>query len=214
MSNENWNPGHSPNKGYPYNGAESKKLFKNRPDIGVAEDGKTYISVDKEIFPDAPEFPISLNEVDSFLLHRMYDYKKALEIAEDQIDTLMEERPFIPERLGFELIHNNASPLDGPPMRIYASKFTDGVSLYRKPGNFDEKEWNPATYIIILNNDGVMKEIEVLLPCERIAYALIYALGIQMTDPGHEANVGPIREEAPVKEIADDTTEQTGPDKV
>lgn len=215
MNKENWNPGYSPNKGYPYNGIESKKLFVNRPVLDIGEDGKTYIAIDKEIHEDAPDFPAVLNEVESFLLHRMYDFKKALDIAEDQLQTVFEERPFIPERLGFELIHNNESPLDGPPMRIYASKFSDGVSLYRKPGNIDDDAtWEPSKFIMIINKDGVAKEIELNIPCERIAYAIMFALGVNMSDPGHEATVGPIREEEQIKEISNDVTEQAGPEEV
>lgn len=206
MSNENWNPGHSVNKGYPYDGIESKKLWptRNRVSLGIDDNQSMFIAVEKELFPEAPELPAILSPVETFLLHRMYDFKKALDVAEDQLEEVFEERPFIPERLGFEVIHNNKSPFEGPPMRIYLSKYSDHISIYRKPSEnpLDLDPSELAKWMVVIKKpDNTFHEIEADLPCERIAYAFFFAIGMKMPSTGKEANSGPVREESPVINI-------------
>lgn len=187
MINDNWNPGHSVNKGYPYNGIESLKRWPefNRPHIGLDENETAYIAIDKEVFPEAPSFPERLDDVSTFLLHRLFDYKVALEMAEDQLKTVFEERPFIPERLGFKTIHNNKSPFDGPPSRLYQSELSENFSLFRKPQDVNDPNFDNSGWVInIRQEDGTFKEIEASLPCERIAYAFFFAIGMKMPERG------------------------------
>lgn len=82
---------------YPYNGIASQQSFVNRLEIWKDEESNLIgISIDKDVFPDIDTLP----ERD-FLLFRLYDYSQALKQAEDQIEELLEEFPFIPEDLGF-----------------------------------------------------------------------------------------------------------------
>ena len=181
MNNE-WNPGHSVNKGYPYAGIVSRQAWpaKNRPIVEVDENGTLGIAVNKEVFPDV-NLPAVLGENETFLLHRMHDFKRALHIAEDQLDALFEERPFYPERFGFELIHGGKSPFE-QPQRIYATN--DGkFSLYRPTMDPESKDWKADLYtMMIKKDDGTFHSFDISLPCERIAYAFFYAIGVKMPE--------------------------------
>lgn len=194
-------PGHDIHDGYPYNEILSKTIFPNRMEADISEEGKPFFSVDKSIFPDCPDYgdPITMQE--DFLLHRVIDFKKALEVAEGQIQDLLEEHPFIPEEMNFEILAKNKEITD-PPYMIYGPKHDPDFSIYRKPQPMSGSEWDPAIWTININKDGKMTEVEFKLPCKRIAYAVFYSLGMKLVLPEEkEGTEAPIREEAPVKEI-------------
>jgi len=197
MNKENWNPGHDINKGYPFNGVETQRLFPNRLQADIGEDGKAFFTCDPTIFTDLPEFNEVLTKQESFLLLRLIDFKKALEIAEDQVFALLEERPFIPEEMNFTLLYRNKDVTE-PPVRIYGPKYDDRFSIHRKPANADDINWDPSIWTININENGVMKEFDIKLPCRRIAYAVFTSLGIKLVNPESEGSVAPVREEAPI----------------
>ena len=186
-SEKNWNPGHAINKGYPYNNIPSIEMFLNRPKIGVSPDNKPFIDWDPETFKDAPsQSEWGEKETNSpfisFLLNRLVDYSESLKIAEDQIRALQEEAPFLPEHFGFELVHKHEEVSD-PPVRIYVSKYNTAISLYRKPGNVNDIEWNPSLWILVRKTeDCKFKEDEVHIHCHRIGYAMFCALQIQVEE--------------------------------
>lgn len=184
MNTEKWNPGHSTNKGYPYNNVPSREMYKNRVVVGVDAQNKPIITWDNEHFPDAPDFleEDSNNTRIHFLLCRLLDSHEALKIAEDQVDSLLEEKPFLPEHFGFELVHRHEDIAD-PPARIYISKYNDSVSLYRKPGEVEDPMWDPSIWILLRKmEDGTFRQDEVRILCHRIAYAFFCALQIQVED--------------------------------
>ena len=181
MTNDNWNPGHWINKQYPHDGVLSRNLFKNRPTI-VEEDGKPGIIADPKVFTDRPstESFDPDNKWIGFLLSRLFDFSESLKAAEDQIDAMLEEHPFIPEQLNFEVIAKNREPKD-PPMRIYGAKCDDRFCIFPKPGLASDPEWDPTMWVIQKKEeDETIKTIEVKIPCRRIAYALFYSLGVNM----------------------------------
>jgi hypothetical protein len=112
---------------------------------------------------------------------RLYDFQEALSVAEGQVADLLEELPFIPENYGFELAHKHTG-IDQPPVRIYVSKYDGRYSLFRKsaPEGFDA---NVAAWTILKkNDDSTFHENEVIIPCDRIAYALFLAMGIKISN--------------------------------
>ena len=198
---KDWNPGHDIVKGYPYGKIESVDAFKNRIDVGINDDGNPFLGVDKSVFPNCPDFGDPLTEQENFLLNRVIDFKKALVVTEDQITAILEERPFIPEELNFELLHKNEQ-ITEPPIRIYGPKYDHDFSIYRKPGSAQDPNWNPAMWTVIMNKDGETKEITLSLPCRRIAYTVFSAFGIKLVPERiieSEGTVAPIREESPIK---------------
>lgn len=99
-------------------------------------------------------------------------HKEALDIAEAQLADIFEEQPFIPQQYGFE--QADETRLDIPI--IYKSKFNDKMFLHRTSGK------NTWTFIYSTQDDkGRVLELD--LPCARIAFAVFYALGIQMEAP-------------------------------
>lgn len=184
-SESNWNPGHGTNKGYPYNNIPSREMYRNRIKVWVNEDNKPQVSWEQETFKDAPDpNEWSENEANNkfvaFLLARLVDAHAVLDIAEDQIEALLEEKPFLAEHFGFELVHKHEDISD-PPARIYLSKYNPAVSIYRKPGDVFDINWNPNLWIMMRKNeDGTFRQDELHIPCHRIAYALFYGLQVKI----------------------------------
>jgi hypothetical protein len=180
MRSDDWTPGWSLNKAYPYNGIESKRMLVNRPTLGLIE-GKVHITWDPEIFPEIADDQSRRTELEEFLFNRLFDYYETLAVAEGQVQDILEEKPFLPEDFGFILAHKNPD-ITQPPVRIYLSRYSPNTSLFRKtaPEGFVS---NPALWTILTKNvDGSFQENDVMIPCERIAYALFYAMRIQMTE--------------------------------
>jgi len=123
---KDWNPGHAINKGYPYNMIQSAFLFKNRPGVKMLEDGKVELDINPEHYA-IPETELQETE---FVFHRLYDFSEALTIAEEQVKTLLEEMPFIPEEFGFDVIHRPET-INDSPVRVYASKYDPRFTLFR-----------------------------------------------------------------------------------
>ena len=147
MKTDNWNPGYSTNKDYPFNGIESRKLEKTDDEM---------------------------SELD-FL-------KIRLEVAEQQIEEIFHEMPFTPELFGFELIHQNKD-IHEKPARMYISKYNDAITLYQKPSNPLSDTFNPYQWVLLRKvSDTEFPEIDLVLPCHRIAYAAFYALGVKIEE--------------------------------
>lgn len=177
MTTDTQIPGHSLNKGYPYNGIESQRMLPNRAEFTMREDKKIEVVLDRDKFPATNDE--DRYDLKSFLFDRAFDYQEALKIAEGQLTDILEEKPFIPENYGFEVAHKHESPTSGPPVRMYVSKYDDRFSLFRKPMALDSKEWNPALWTLLKKNDeGEFIDTEVLIPCDRFAYVIFTALGV------------------------------------
>lgn len=191
MTTEKWNPGHSTNKGYPYSGIVSRQMFKNRPETYLNEDNKAVVGVDPEKWGDQltiEDLDQPRTKFEDFLMHRLFDYDQSLKIAEDQIDALLEESPFMPEDFGFKIIHQPETIHDSP-IRIYGSKFDESISIYRKMGDVTNPEFDYANWVLVRVADGNTSELDIKLPCHRIAYALFYALGIKIEEEKSEKTV-------------------------
>lgn len=189
-------PGHDIHDGYPYNEIVTKTIFPHRMEVGMSDDNRPYFSVDKNIFAECPDYGDPLTMQESFLLHRVVDFKEALIVAEGQIQDLLEEHPFIPEEMNFELLVKNKEITD-PPLRVYGPKYDPDFSIYRKPqtGGY----WDPSLWTINMNKGGKMTEMEFKLPCRRIAYAVFYSLGMILQTKENEVAAPLVIEEAPVK---------------
>lgn len=147
-----WIPPHGLAKGYPWNGIVTKNLKK------VVYAGSVH-PMEKPL-----EEGVSLEE--------------ALQIAEEQIEDMQKENPFTPEDFGFEAIVKPQDTTD-VPITIYQSRFDENVIIFRKSKS--DYGWT----IQQKQPEGTMppiKDIDVTLPCERIAYALFYALGIKVEE--------------------------------
>lgn len=190
-------PGHDIHDGYPFNEIVTKVNFPYRMGADLSPEGRPFFVVDKEVFEDCPNYGDPLTMQEDFLLHRVIDFKKALEIAEGQIQDLLEEHPFIPEEMNFELLAKNKEITD-PPYRVYGPKYDPDFSIYRKPQE-EGKKWDPALWTINMNKGGKLIEMEFKLPCRRIAYAVFYSLGIKLALPEEkEGAIAELREETPL----------------
>ncbi len=195
---KDWNPGHAINKGYPYNMIQSAFLFKNRPSVKMLEDGK----VELDINPEHYEIPQTELQETEFVFHRLYDFSEALTIAEEQVKTLLEEMPFIPEEFGFEVIHRPET-INDSPVRVYASKYDPRFTLFREVMDVSSiDDFRPENWVLMKNENEEFQEIKVKLPCHRIAYAVFYSLGVKVELEQQESDKAPIAELPPVKETA------------
>lgn len=198
MEQTTWTPGHAINNGYPYEKVETDFLFPNRLAVRREEDGKISVDFDETKFPPVET---EIQERD-FILFRLFDYSEALKVAEDQIRTLLEEEPFIPEEFGFEVVAKPETIYDSP-IRIYSSKHDESYSLYREVQDISKRDFNPENWVLMKKKeDGTFDEIKVKLPCHRIAYAVFYGLGVSVEPAQNEAGVGPVLELPPVVESA------------
>jgi hypothetical protein len=169
---------HSITKGYPHEGVISRERFKIRPNIILDRKDKNKI----KLWMNKGEYPeykpatwlqkLFAGKLIDFLEFRLFDYAEALMVAENQIDHLQEEQPFIPEDFGFIKAVGPKEIFDDPT-KIYTSKYDENVSLFR---NDDEEcEWHMLKRI-----DGAFNDTKLLLPNHRIAYAAFTALGVKI----------------------------------
>lgn len=174
-------PGHSITKGYPHDTIISQERFKNR--LGVFLDkgrkNKVHFLVDKAFYPDFkgiyPRMSAAgFRRAIDFLIFRLFDYAEALLVAENHIEHLLEEQPFIAEDFGFIKVVGPKDITDNPT-KIYTSKYDDTISIFRNMS--EEYEWH-----LIKNNGGAFQDTKLLIPNHRIAYALFFALGIKVEE--------------------------------
>jgi hypothetical protein len=219
MNTEKWNPGyHATNKFYPYEGIESKKHFKNRPVVKLADE-------EKSIIIDVSANDIDITNKDAVIKQLsscIHAYDLALKVAEDQIEAILTEEPFIPEDFGFELIHNPA-PHEFP-IRLYQSKFDDRYTIHSKPyetetykhvkdyiysGEEEEglrfteslEEFNPSLWVITKKEgDSKFITMEVSFPCHRIAFGYFTAIGLQVSEIEKNFVLAEVKETAPETE--------------
>ena len=166
-----WIPPHGLAKGYPWSGIASKVIvisretFRHRNEDGV---DKYYYTIDGNVMPDS----------NNGAKEAGYIFQEALKIAEDQLEYMLTEAPFNPEDFGFVAIVKPVDTTD-VPITIYQSKFDENIIIFRKSKS--DYGWT----IQQKQTEGTMppiKDIDVTLPCERIAYALFYALGIKVEE--------------------------------
>lgn len=173
METDNWNPGHTIDGGFPHEAPASLLFYKNRPKFFLNQEGKVEVSCDAAIFKP---WETDQDRIE-FLFNRNFQAHEALDVAENQIRDMLREYPFVPESFGFEVAHKNEQVID-VPVRIYVSKFDPAWSLYRKP---KDRSVSLSRWILIKKLEhGKFHEIEVDLPCARVAYALLWGLCIKM----------------------------------
>lgn len=193
----NETPGHLPYKGYPFvNQPVSRRMFPNRPtielDLAVKE---VFIGIDPTVYPNNPVWPEKRTPVESFLMDRLLDYSEALKAAEGQIEDMMRELPFVPEDFGFEVI--SSQDFISMPTTIFENKYMRGTCIFRRTYDVMDESMPINMWTIIKverTEEGVIKtntSIDVNLPCRRIAYAVLFSLGIPMTDPNAPVEVVP-----------------------
>lgn len=199
MNKEQWNPGHSLNKGYPYAGVESRKQLPNR--VNIVLDKDNVISLMRNDFPE-PELTEENNfdekqALIDFLMSRCFDFQEALKTAEQQIDDMMEDDPFLPEDFGFELVHRPETIHDSP-VRVYASKFDDRFSIHREFIDVHSDDIKPDKWFVLKKEEGSDKfnKVEVSITCNRIAFGVFTALGVIMTPPQNAGQDAPVIEES------------------
>lgn len=211
MQNQEWAPGHSTNKGYPYNAILSRTLFSNRPTINQDKENKVVITDSR---PDIFGAIENAEQEREFLLHRLHDFNQALDTAEMQIEAILTENPFVPEDFGFELAHKPESIHDSP-IRVYVSKYVEGVSIYREIQDPSDPKSDPSKWVVMVKEEEpyngkvgdtltktVFRPTRVKLDCHRIAYAVFYALGVQVEPLQNEAATPPAPEgEAPGNQL-------------
>lgn len=214
MTTETWNPGHSLIRGYPYDTIVSRDQLVNRVRVFLESDEK--ISLDLRTYADPGE---DKDEQIAFLMSRLFDTQEALKTAEQQIFDILEEKPFTPDSLGFELVSKPEDWSDTPD-RMYSSKYDDRFVLYREPTDVEDPNWDTTRWIIMKKNvvTGRFDKIMVKLPCYRIAYAVLASLGVVMRNEQNEDSEAPVVEEAPdftkeeSKKILDDYDAVLGED--
>jgi hypothetical protein len=103
-------------------------------------------------------FPNYEGVTTDFLLHRLFDYKSALFIAEEQIAHMIEQFPFIPEDFLFELKEEKTYFLSGPK----------GEPIFLSPSA--EPMW------WILSHNAFAREV--YFPNNVVAYHYFIATGI------------------------------------
>lgn len=106
-----------------------------------------------------------------------------IKVAESQLEEVFHEMPFNPETFGFELIHQNKD-IHEKPVRMYISKYNNSITLYQKPSDPLSDSFNPYQWALVekLGDSEFKEEINLNLPCHRIAYAAFYALGIKIEE--------------------------------
>ena len=214
MTTETWNPGHSLIRGYPYDTIVSRDQLVNRVRVFLESDEK--ISLDLRTYADPGE---DKDEQIAFLMSRLFDTQEALKTAEQQIFDILEEKPFTPDSLGFELVSKPEDWSDTPD-RMYSSKYDDRFVLYREPTDVEDPNWDTTRWIIMKKNvvTGRFDKIMVKLPCYRIAYAVLASIGVVMRNEQNEDSEAPVVEEAPdftkeeSKKILDDYDAVLGED--
>jgi len=193
MTKDQWNPGHSLIRGYPYDTIVSRDQLVNR--VRVFLEANEKISLDLRTYADPGEDP---KEQIAFLMSRLFDTQEALKTAEQQLFDILEEKPFTPDSLGFELVSKPEDWHDTPD-RMYSSKYDDRFVLYREPVDVNDSNWDTTRWIIMKKNDVTNRfdKIMVKLPCYRIAYAVLSSLGVVMRNEQEAGSEAPVIEERP-----------------
>jgi hypothetical protein len=146
-------------KGYPYDSVKSVETFPNRPMFNIDDQGRVVVVVDNDIYPHC-----NIEDEQSFkdfLIHRLYDYDKALGIAEQQITDILTTDPFIPEDFGFVQTQS-----EEPLMKVW----TIGE--------------NKCTLVKVIDEDGMYRvmtkdfSVKANFYSSHMAFAFFVALGI------------------------------------
>jgi hypothetical protein len=172
MITDNWKPGHSTTKGYPYEKSISREQLVSRPILTIDNENRVRMSVEPGAFPRMKE-TMSDEEMLDFLYDRLFDFQEALKIAENQITHILEDSPFIPDDFGFKKTVGPKSIKDNPT-KIYTSKYNDKISLFRN--DEDPLEW----VILEKQENDIFRQTKLRIPNHRIAYAVFYSLNIQV----------------------------------
>lgn len=108
-------------------------------------------------------------------MFRLFDYAEALIVAENQINHILQDDPFIPEEFGFIKMLGPKDIKDRPE-KIYVSKHNEDITLFRSPDK--NYEW----HMLERKADDAFKDTVLYLPNHRIAYAAFVALSIKVED--------------------------------
>jgi hypothetical protein len=187
-----WNPGHAINDGYPFSHIVSRRTHIDRIGATIHPNNEVQLFIERDKWPAyeelLPDLPEKRTPFEGFLFNRIYDLTQALNQAEGQIEDILREKPFNPQSYGFEVAVKNKKITD-QPLKIFVSKFNENVTLYRKPIDLTEDDFKVDLNKWILmrkeiNAEGQphMTSVEINLPCDRIAYAAFYALGVKVKD--------------------------------
>lgn len=170
-NDQSWNPGHGPVGGYPHEAVMSEVVFGNRPTLFLNEENKVVIDL-----PERQQIENSNEILLEYVMSRCLDFQNALNVAEDQIRDILRENPFSPEKMGFKL-EVSPSQVTDVPIRLYVHSENKNYSLFRTPNA------NPITMYTLLKKkeDNTFMEMQLNLPCERIAYAALFAIGVPVT---------------------------------
>ena len=166
-----WIPPHGLSRGYPWNGVQSKifsevmSLFEFNKKAEVED---YYFSMDGK----------KIHVEEKGVLEAGYILQEALKVAEEQVMDMLSEKPFVPENFKFEAVVKPKGTSD-VPVTIYQSQLNENVVIFRQ--HRSDYGWT----IQQRQPEGTtppIKETNVLLPCERIAVAVFYALGIKVVE--------------------------------
>lgn len=163
-------PGHTPKNLYPYNGIISQKFMNQHRN--------NFSFLDPEVSNEAKiMYDVSAYGTDptTALTQIAYQLKEALAYAEGQVHDILTEKPFLPEQMGFEVLLKPESVTD-TPVRMYLNKYDNTFSLFRTPGAETVTSWT----LLKKNADQTFHQTILNLPCARIAYAALFAMGVTM----------------------------------
>ncbi len=167
-----WIPPHSISKGYPWNIIASKRFSEAR---AIFKFDKIQNEEEYGFFINGARMDAKNNQG---ICESGYILQEALEIAEEQIVDMLTEKPFMPENFGFHAIVKPKSTAD-VPVTIYQSKFDENAIIFRN--NKGDYGWTVQQK----QPEGTtppIKESEFIFPCERIAVAVFYAMGVQVVE--------------------------------
>lgn len=177
MSTENqndWKPDYAITKGYPHDQPVSREKFVVRPILVLNPDNRIVVSADEKCYPDF-EWPTEekFDNTHNWLTNRLYDFQQALLTAEQQIDDMLKDYPFIPEDFGFKKIYGPKTISD-PPTSVYMSIYDGNISIFRGQDDI----W----HLLKKRDTDGFDRMELKFPCHRIAYATFHALRIKVED--------------------------------
>jgi hypothetical protein len=169
-------PAFAVEKGYPFVipvSLENYPLEHRVGEILYLEEGTIHMNQDnmKEklgLAPDCDSAQFDLG-FQIGIVNKLIIAEHALTEAENQIQDMTRDLPFVPEDFGFELAVKPESIFDDP-IRIYRSKFDSEVLLTNV---LDEDN----AWIIVKGS-----KIKVLLPCSRVALCVFFSLGIPVRE--------------------------------
>jgi hypothetical protein len=143
-------------KGYPYSGIKSREIFPSHIRLDINNFYDSSSGEDTSVL-------ITDRQKLSFLESKAHMYHRALTIAEDQIDDILADYPFLPEDFGFKRgqIQNEA----GFDIATY---YTKGQHILSR---ISDTEW-------LIGGIIPSHTIKIILPSQKEAYTTLFCLGV------------------------------------